>query len=285
MINKDLTKIFIDEIYSKAPKKNYETNKITYNYIDDIWSIDLADFSDYKISNNKGYRYIFIIIDNFSKYLWAIPLKNKYSQTITNEFSNILAKSKRKLLKLESDRGTEFYNSIFQNFLKSKNIQHYSRYTDKGPSIAERVIRTVRNLLKKPVFEKGNADWLSELPSVVKKYNNTIHSSTKMTPIQACKKSNERKVYSNLQDQRDKQHPKYRLGQLIRTADIKRVFSKGDSTNWSYKLYTITEIINDTIPSYRIDYLPERYNENLLLPTKLTLDENNEVTKKLHLIQ
>ena len=83
MINKDLTKIFIDEIYSKAPKKNYETNKITYNYIDEIWSINLADFSEYKISNNKGYRYIFIIIDNFSKYLWAIPLKNKYSQTIT----------------------------------------------------------------------------------------------------------------------------------------------------------------------------------------------------------
>ena len=123
-MKKDLTKIFIDEIYSKAPKKNYETNKITYNYIDEIWSIDLADFSDYKTSNNKGYRYIFVIFDNFSKYLWAIPLKNKYSQTITNEFSNIITKSKRKPLKLESDRGTEFYNSIFQNFLRLKNIHH-----------------------------------------------------------------------------------------------------------------------------------------------------------------
>ena len=107
---------------------------------------------DYKISNNKGFRYIFIVIDNFSKYLWAIPLKNKYSQTITNEFSNILTTSKRKPLKIESDRGSEFYNSIFQKFLKSKNIQHYSRYTDKGPSIAERVIRTVRNLLKSLYF-------------------------------------------------------------------------------------------------------------------------------------
>ena len=149
---RDLTKIFIDEIYSKPPLKNYPTNKITYNYIDEIWSIDLADFSDYKTSNNKGFRYIFIIIDNFSKYLWAIPLKNKYSQTITNDFSNIITTSKRKPLKLESDRGSEFYNSIFQNFLKTKNIQHYSRYTDKGPSIAERVIRTVRNLLKKACF-------------------------------------------------------------------------------------------------------------------------------------
>jgi len=197
MIKNDLMKIFIDEIYSKPPKRNYETNKIVYNHIDEIWSIDLADMIDYKISNNKGFRYIFIIIDNFSKYLWAIPLKNKYSQTITNEFSNILSTSKRKPLKIESDRGTEFYNSIFQNFLKSKSIQHYSRFTDKGPSIAERVIRTVRNLLKKPVFEKGNADWLSELPPVVKKYNNTIHHSTKMTPILASKKSNERKVYQS----------------------------------------------------------------------------------------
>ena len=47
-------------------------------------------------------------------------------------------------------------------------------------------------------------------------------------------------------------------------------FSKGDSTNWSYKLYTITEIIHDTIPSNRINYLPKIYNENLLLPTNLT---------------
>ena len=161
-MKKDLTKIFIDETYSKAPERNYPTNKIVYNHIEEMWSIDLAYFSDYKTSNNKGFRYIFIVIDNFSNYLWAIPLKNKYSQTITNEFSKILTTSKRKALKIESDRGTEFYNSISQNFLKSKNIHHYSRFTDKGPSIAERVIRTVRNLLKKPVFEKERADWLSE---------------------------------------------------------------------------------------------------------------------------
>ena len=92
-----------------------------------------------------------------------------------------------------------------------------------------------------------------------------------MTPIQASKKSNEKGVYSNLQDKRKKLNPKFKLGQLVRRADIKKVFSKGDSTNYSYKLYTITEVIHGTIPSYRINYLPERYNENLLLPTKLSL--------------
>ena len=278
-MKKDLTKIFVDKINSKPPRKNYPTKKIVYNSIDEIWSIDLADLSDYKTSNNKGYRYIFIVNDSFSKYFWAIPLKNKYSKTITDELSNVLCKSKRRPLKLESDRGSEWYNSIFKNFLRSKNIQHYSRFTDKGPSIAERVLRTERNLLKKTVFEKGNADWLSKLPSVIKKYNNAIHSSTKMTLNEASEKSNEKEVYSNLQDKRRKINPNYKLGQLVRTGDIKRVFSKGGSTNFSYNLYTITQIIHDTIPSYRIDYLPERYNENLLLPTKLSLEQNNKVMK------
>ena len=135
------------------------------------------------------------------------------------------------------------------------------------------------------MFEKGNADWISELPSVVEKYNNSFHHSIKMTPIQASKKANEKVVYSNLQDKRVKQRPKFILGDLVRTADIKRVFSKGDSTNYSYKLYTITEVIHDTIPSYRIDYLPERYNENLLLPTKLSLEQKNQIMKELNLIQ
>ena len=106
-----------------------------------------------------------------------------------------------------------------------------------------------------------------------------------MTPIQASKKSNGKLVYSNLQDKRKILDPKYKLGQLVRTAEIKRVFSKGESTNWSYKSYTITEVIHDTIPSYKIDCLPERYNENLLLPTKLSLDEKNKVMKELNLIQ
>ena len=74
MSKKENIKIFIDEIYSTPPRKNYPTNKIIYNHIDEIWSIDLADMIDYKISNNKEFRYIFMFIDKFSNYLWAIAL-------------------------------------------------------------------------------------------------------------------------------------------------------------------------------------------------------------------
>ena len=276
-------KIFINEIYSKPPKKNYITNKTDVYYIDDIWSLDILDLKDYGPKNNRGYRYVLVTIDNFSKYGWTVPLKNKNAQTIKDSFENILINSKRKPNLIESDRGKEFFNNIFQDFLNKNDIKLYSRNSSYGAVFAERFNRTIRDLLKKIVFENGNAKWIDVLPTITKQYNNRVHTSTKLTPIQASLKKNEGYVYKNLLDKRKKVKPKFQINDLVRTADLKRTFSKGDTTNWSYKLYKITEIFNDTIPSYKINNLPERYNESLLKKTNLTLKENDNVMKKLNL--
>ena len=58
-------------------------------------------------------------------------LKKSYGEILTKLFSKILTTSKRKRLKTESDRGKEWYNSIFQSFLTGKTTQNYSRYPDK----------------------------------------------------------------------------------------------------------------------------------------------------------
>ena len=69
-----------------------------------------------------------------------MPLKLKNAQTITDEVWNILTTSKQLPLKIVSNRRAEFYNSIFQKSLKIKKKNHYSRFTDEGPSIAERYV-------------------------------------------------------------------------------------------------------------------------------------------------
>ena len=75
--------------------------------------------------------------------------------------------------------------------------------------------------------------------------------------------------------------PKCKLHEIVRTAGLRRTHLRGDTTNWSYKLYEITENINDTIPRYHIDKLPQRYNEASLKRTKLTMKENDSVMKKV----
>ena len=89
-------KIFIKEIYSKGPKRNYFTNKTDVYHIDDIWSLDILDLKDYGPENNRGYRYVLVTIDNFSKYGWTVPLRNKNAQTIEDSFEKNFNKLKRK---------------------------------------------------------------------------------------------------------------------------------------------------------------------------------------------
>ena len=191
-------KIFINEIYSEPPKKNYDTNKTDVYHIDDTWSVDILDLKDYGPENNRGYRYVLVILDNFSTFGWTKPLKNKNALTIKDSFENILISSKRKPNLIETDRGKEFYNNIFQDFLNKNNIKLYSRNSSYGAVFAERFNRTIRDLLKKIVFEQGDAKWIDILPKITKKYNNKVHSSTKLTPIQASLKKTKdmfRKIY------------------------------------------------------------------------------------------
>ena len=221
-------KIFIIEIYSKPPKKYYLTNKTDVYHIDDIWSLDILDLKDYGSENNRGYRYVLVTIDNFSKFGWTIPLKNKKALTIKNSFENILISSKRKPNLIESDRGKEFYNNIFQDFLNKNNIKLYSRNSLYGAVFAERLKRTIRDLLKKIVFEQGDAKWIDILPTITKQYNNKVPSSTNLTPIQASLKKNEGFVYKNFIDKGNKMKPKFKINNLVRTANLKKKrFQKG----------------------------------------------------------
>ena len=208
MTQKNIQK-FINEIYSKPPKNNYTTNKTDDYHIDDIWSLDILDLRDYGPENNRGYRYVLVVIHNFSKFGWTVPIKNKNAQTIEDSFENILISSKRKPNLIETDRGKEFYNNIFQDFLNKNNIKLYSRNSSYGAVFAERYNLTIRNLLKRPVFEKGDGNWIDILPTITKQYNNRKHSSTRLTPIQASLKKNEGYVYKNILDKRKKIKPKF----------------------------------------------------------------------------
>ena len=172
MSQKDL-QLFINEIYSEGPKKNYATHKTDVYHIDDIWSLDILDLKIYGPKNNLGCRYVLVIIDNFSKFGWTVPLRNKNAQTIKDSFENILISSKRQLNLFESDRGKEIYNNTFKDFLNKNNIKLYSRNSSYGAVFAERFNRTIRDLLlKKIVFEHGDANWIDVLPTITKQYNN-----------------------------------------------------------------------------------------------------------------
>ena len=81
---------------------------------------------DYCPKTDKGYRYLLVVIDNFSNFVWTITLKNKYAQSKTDVFSQIAKTSKRKPNLLETDDSRDYFNEIFNEF-SNNIIKRYSR--------------------------------------------------------------------------------------------------------------------------------------------------------------
>ena len=113
---------FINEIFSKLPKKNYPTNKTGVKHNDDIRSLDLLDIKVCGPENNRGYRYVLVVFDNFSKFGWTVSIKNKLAIIIIDSFENVFKTSKKPSLK-ESDDGQEFVNKIFTDLLNKSMLK------------------------------------------------------------------------------------------------------------------------------------------------------------------
>ena len=111
----------------------------------------MPSFSKY----NKGMKYLLFAIDFFSKYAWIVPLKDKRGITIVNAFQKIISKG-RKPNKIWVDQGGEFYNNLFQRFLKINNIKMYSTYNEGKYVVGERFIRTLNNKIFKHMTTVSN---------------------------------------------------------------------------------------------------------------------------------
>ena len=77
---------------------------------------------------NKGIHFLICVIDNYSKYAWIIPLKDKKGITITNAFQKILDESNRKPKKIWVDKDSDFYNRSMKSWLQDNDIEMYLTY-------------------------------------------------------------------------------------------------------------------------------------------------------------
>ena len=131
---------------------------------------------------NKGIKYLLCAIDIFSKYAWVVPFKDKRGISIVNAFQKIISEG-RKPNKIWVDQGSEFYNNSFKDFLKMNNIEMYSTYNEGKSVVAERFIRTLKNKIFKHMTAISKNVYFDVLDDIVNKYNNTVHRTIKMKPI------------------------------------------------------------------------------------------------------
>ena len=245
----------------KPVRINFKRRKVIIKGINETLQADLVEMIPYaKI--NRGYKYILVVIDCFSKYVWAVPVKSKDAQQIATAMETILSKIVRLPKNLQTDQGKEFYNVKFQNLMKKYKINHYNVYSLKKASIVERVNRTLKNLMWKEFSLQGNYKWLDLLANVVHRYNNSYHRTIKMKPSQV-NKSNENAIlkaaYTQIKIVSNKS--KFKVGDNVRISKYRGIFDKGYTPNWSNEIFIIRKI-NLTNPTTY--FLKDEKGENIL---------------------
>lgn len=162
----------VKEIHRYA-RKNFERRKYTMRGINDTLQADLIDMQQFK-RENRGYRYILIVIDVFSKRAYAEPLKDKTGKNTTEAMEKIFVQVGAPVRNLQTDDGREFFNSTMRQLLtRYDSVNHYSTYSAKKASIVERLIRTIKRKLYMYFSLHGAYKWYDILSEVIHNYNNT----------------------------------------------------------------------------------------------------------------
>ena len=237
------------EEFHKPIIKNFKRRKVYSSFKDNIWGDDLADMQ--LISKyNKGIRYLSCVIDLFSRYAWIIPLKNRKTESIVEGFKKILDDSNKKPNKIWVNHGSEFYNNKFKSFLKENEIEMYSTFNEGKSVVAERFIKTLKNKIYKHMTTIGKNVYFNDLDDIVKKYNNTVHSSIKMKPKGVTDDS-----FVEYSEETNKKSPKFKVGDNVRISKYKNSFAKVYTPNWSEEVFVVNKVQNTVPWTYLINDL------------------------------
>ena len=171
------------ESYSrnKGVKRKFQRGRVIVAGIDDQFDADLASFISYA-DENDGYKYLLVVIDIFRRYGWVQPLKDKSSNEVVKAFDKILTEG-RKPKHLCTDAGQEFTKNSFQEYLKTKNIIHFTTHSEKQANYVECFIKTLKSKLYRYLVEKNSARYIDILQNIVDSYNKTWHSGIRSEPV------------------------------------------------------------------------------------------------------
>jgi hypothetical protein len=286
-IPKDKIKSFIDKLNEQQLTKQTKINKKSYGSIVSFhpnvnFQIDIFDLSKYS-NYNKNYKYIFVMIDIFSRKAYSKALKNKDIDSTTKALGDIIKENKLQPNSITSDSDSSFLGGKFQTLIEKNKIHHETVILDdhRGLGIIDRFARTLKTIFTRIFLRNKTKNWIDYLDNTITSYNKTPHSSlNNIAPIEATKQDNQDIIY-NLNTEKNKKNVPVndiKIGDLVRIK-ITGLFKKGTDPTYSDELYKVLSIKGKTI---ELDDDNKYKRENLLVVPKDSEKEFKNVIKEVN---
>lgn len=260
--------------------KGKARRKVITGMIDSLWDVDLLQLNQERFAKaNDGYSYIICCVDILSRVGWLSPIKSKGGQDVVKGFEALFKRTDRRPLSMRGDRGKEWRNKYVADFMKRHKINLYFTNSDTKANFSEIFIKQIKRRLFRIFQHRVSYRYIDILPNVERSYNETIHSSLKMSPLEVTPENQEQvwfKQYFPPQDykkafrhalqvqrRRKGTRPsdpfKYKVGDSVRISYLKEPFTRDYDERFSGEVFTIaTRKIHQGIPVY---YLTDYSND------------------------
>ena len=190
---KKITKVFIKEwlktqevrqvLRRRVRPKKFQSIIANPPVIRNNYQMDLLDVHQWS-KWNRGFKWMMVNIDVYSRFLMVEPMKNKNAPSVLIAYKKITAKYGNPK-NLNTDLEKAVMGGVFQAYLKSKGTKHWASDPQFHHllSIAERVNRTIREMMREYFFNNKTKNWVDHIQVLVRNYNKDKHQTTKERPI------------------------------------------------------------------------------------------------------
>ncbi|PAA58455.1 hypothetical protein BOX15_Mlig019950g2 [Macrostomum lignano] len=273
----------------RKTRRNFPTPKISVPPVAKFqFQIDLADLPRYK-TENRGYRYILVLIDCFTRVVRLRPLRTKKPSEVSQVLLEIF-RSGFKPVYLQGDAGMEFLGRATRQMLKQEGVRFFVSQSNYKASMAERFIRSLKERLLRYFRAKNLPRWFDILPQLEDNFNSSPHRSLSgETPKRV---ETDPHLQGILWDKMfaksytKKNENKFKVGDWVRITRRRGTFEKGYTTSWSNSKYRIHRVHLTEPPMYELadpedgfEVLKGRFNQAELMLVNETDETPNEIEK------
>ena len=212
---------------------------------------------------NSNYSYLIVCIDGFSRKIWVEPLKTKSAKDVLKAMRTMIRDMVDKPVSIFCDRGSELKNTLVRSYLEENNIKLLHPFSEVKAGFAERVNRTLQNLIYRYMTENETRTYIPRLRLLVEGYNERPHSSIdNLSPNDADQPENADKVVSALRQHYFSLEPKkkvlkFNIGDTVRCKiNYGNRFARGYEEQFSRELFKVVSLnTRMAIPMYTIKSL------------------------------
>jgi hypothetical protein len=207
--------------------------------------IDIADFT-MSGAVNDGYRYLFVAVDIFTKFCHSVPIKDKQPAESVRAMKEILKVIGVPEVIYHDNEGS-WNSGGFIQLLNQNKIKQI--ITSTPPPFAERMIQSLKNMIHTRLggLEISKEKWIDILPAVLKKYNNTKHSTIGMSPNQAKQGNDNIEIWLNIHNKAtfSRSYPPLKKSSEVRVYVKPKTMTKGYDSRWTKEVYKVIAITDD----------------------------------------